>query len=197
MSADAGGLEAAGTVTWNLGTLADGSSATFHVTVHVDAARTTDLSNTAGVGSDVTDPDASNDSATEGTSVQTEADLSITKSDSADPVLAGTDLTYTLSVTNAGPSDATNVVVSDPLPVGTSFVSADGGGLEAAGTVTWNVGSLVNGASATLHVTVHVNEGRTADLSNTATVVADQVDPDGTNDSATEATTWTSRATCT
>ena len=89
------------------------------------------------MASDVTDPDGSNDSATEGTSVQTEADLSITKTDSADPVLAGTDLTYTLSVTNAGPSDATNVVVSDPVPAGTSFVSADGGGLEAAGTVAW------------------------------------------------------------
>ena len=92
-------------------------------------------------------------------------------------MIAGEDLTYTLVVANDGPSDATDVVVSDDVPAGTSFVSADGGGIEAAGTVTWNLGSLADGATATVHVTVHVNEARTADLSNTATVASDQVDP--------------------
>ena len=188
VSADGGGVEFGGTVTWNLGSLADGGSATLHVTVHVDPARTTDVSNTASITSDVADPDASNDDATESTSVQTVADLTITKSDSADPVVAGTDLTYTLTVGNDGPSDATGVVVSDPLPAGTSFVFADGGGLESGGTVSWTVGGLANGASATLHVTVHVNEGRTSGLSNSATVAGDQVDPDPSNDAATEAT---------
>ncbi len=188
VSADGGGVEAAGTVTWNVGTLADGDAATIHVTVHVDPARTADISNTATVGSGVVDPDASDDTATETTSVQTRADLSITKSDSADPVVAGTDLTYTLVVTNDGPSDATGVVATDPLPAGTSFVSADNGGVEAAGTVTWALGGLANGDSITLHVTVHVDEARTAGLSNTAAVTADQVDQDPSDDSATETT---------
>ena len=131
---------------------------------------------------------ASNDSATEPTAVAGSADLSITKSDSVDPVIAGEDLTYTVVVANDGPSAATNVVVSDPVPAGTSFVSADGGGVEAAGTVTWNLGTLADGASATLHVTVHVNGARTSDLSNTASVGSDVPDPDGTNDDATEPT---------
>ena len=51
------------------------------------------------------------------------ADLLVLKTDNPDPVVAGQDLTYTLSVTNNGPSPATNVVVTDPLPAGVSFVS--------------------------------------------------------------------------
>ena len=186
VSADNGGIEAAGTVTWNLGTLADGASATLHVSVHVDEAGA--LSNTAGVVSDTPDPDPTDDSATEGTTADPVADLTVTKSDSADPAIAGTDLTYTLTVSNDGPSDATNVVVTDPVPAGTTFVSADAGGVEAAGTVAWNLGALADGASATLHVTVHVDEDRTADLTNTASVVGDEHDPDGANDTATETT---------
>jgi len=187
VSADGGGLEAGGTVTWNLGTLAPGASTTLHVTVHVHPDRTAALSTTAIVSSDVTDPNPTNDSATEPPPSRL-ADLSITKSDGVDPVVAGEDLTYTLVVSNDGPSDATNVVVSDPVPAGTFFVSADGGGLKAAGTVTWNLGALVDGASAIVHVTVHVDGSRTADLSNTASVGSDVPDPDGSNDDATEAT---------
>ena len=69
------------------------------------------------------------------------------------------------------------MVVTDDVPAGTSFVSADGGGLEAAGTVTWNLGTMADGASATVHVTVHVDEARTANLSNTASVGSDTPTP--------------------
>ena len=188
VSADGGGSESGGTVTWNLGTIADGGSATVHVTVHVDEARTANLSNTASVQADEADPDPSDDADTETTVVNENADLSITKSDSADPVLAGEDLTYTLTLINDGPSDATNVVVTDLVPAGTSFVSADNGGLEAAGTVTWNLGTVADGATRTLHVTVHVDAARTADLTNTANADSDTQDADGSDDAATEAT---------
>ena len=53
------------------------------------------------------------------------ADLSLTKSDSPDPVTAGGALTYTIKVANAGPDAATGVVVTDNLPKGVSFVSAN------------------------------------------------------------------------
>lgn len=54
----------------------------------------------------------------------TSADLVITKSATPDPVVAGNNLTYTIRVENCGPSAAINVSVSDPIPVGTTFVSA-------------------------------------------------------------------------
>src|SRR5205085_1672040 len=91
--------------------------------------------------SDPTTPNTS----TQATTVNTSADLSIVKTDSPDPATAGNNLTYTLSVTNAGPSNAASLSVSDPLPAGTSFVSASGTGWTCAnssGTVTSTRASL-------------------------------------------------------
>src|SRR5439155_229910 len=98
------------------------------VVVKVDANRTTGLSNTATVASDTTDPTPGNNSATEPTAVITSANLSITTSDSADTFTAFNRLTYPSTVDSAGPSDALGVVVSDVIPVGTTFVSATAGG---------------------------------------------------------------------
>ena len=53
------------------------------------------------------------------------ADLVLTKSDSPDPVVKNTNLTFTVSVLNNGPSAATNVVVTDELDGNVSFVSAE------------------------------------------------------------------------
>jgi uncharacterized repeat protein (TIGR01451 family) len=55
------------------------------------------------------------------------ADLSLAKTDSHDPVVAGEALTYTLIVTNDGPCDATEVVLTDTLPIGVTFSSASPG----------------------------------------------------------------------
>src|SRR3989441_1056508 len=57
-----------------------------------------------------------------------QADLSITKTDNPDPVNAGATLTYTVTVTNGGPSTAANVQVTDNLPAGVTFQSASGTG---------------------------------------------------------------------
>ncbi len=49
-------------------------------------------------------------------------------------------------------------MITDPVPVGTTFVSADNGGTNVAGVVTWNIGTLANGTSGlTLHFTVHID----------------------------------------
>src|SRR5256885_938832 len=114
-------MNVAGTVTWNLGDLAPGTTV-LHMTVQVDASRLANLSNTASVSSTPSDPDTTNNSAAEPTVVNTAADVQITKSDSPDPVTAGNNLTYTLTVNNAGPSFARSVHVTDPVPGGTSYV---------------------------------------------------------------------------
>ena len=74
------------------------------------------LTNTATVSSSTTDPNTANDTDTETTTVQARADLSITKDDTPDPVTAGGALSYTITVNNAGPSDAQAVTVNDTLP---------------------------------------------------------------------------------
>ena len=99
-------------------------------------------------------------------------------------MIAGTDLTYTLTVHTAGPSDALGVSVSDPLPAGTSFVSASGGGTLSNGTVTWNLGTIAAGAAdTTLTLVVQVDAAQTAGLSNTATVSSTTTDPVSANNS--------------
>jgi uncharacterized repeat protein (TIGR01451 family) len=73
-------------------------------------------------------------------------------------IASGADLTYTITYGNTGQSSATNVVLKDPLPLGTSFVSATGGGQLSAGVVTWNIGTLGAGVTGqTVSFTVHVN----------------------------------------
>jgi len=119
-------------------------------------------------------------------------DLAIDKSDSSDPVDPGTNLVYTLQITNNGPSDSTGAVVLDALPSGVSFVSATDGGTYDSGshTVSWAIGTIANNASTSFNITVKVNESTPPDIiTNTATVDANEHDSDPTNDSTTEDTT--------
>jgi len=88
--------------------------------------------------------------ATDTTNVITRANLSLSKLDNPDPVNSGETLTYTLTVNNAGPSDAVGVVISDTLPVGTIFNDALSSlTCDAAGSiVTCNQGWWLKMASA-------------------------------------------------
>ena len=104
--------------------------------------------------------------------------------------------TYDLTVTNNGPADATDVVMVDPLPANSSFVSADAGCTESAGTVTCAIGGLAAGASAARSITVVAGSAGT-DLTNTATASAFQTDPDSSDNSSTVITTLNHDPTCT
>ena len=118
-------------------------------------------------------------------------DLSITKTDSIDPVEPDSDLAYTLVTTNASAvSFATGVILMDELPLGDTLVSTtptQGTCDEAAGVVTCNSGDLNPGASATVEIVVtSIVEG---EGSNTASATSDVFDPNPVNNSATEITT--------
>src|SRR4051812_31614812 len=168
VSSDTGGMNVAGTVTWNLGDLAPGTTV-LHMTVQVDASRLANLSNTASVSSTTSDPDTTNNSATEATVVNTSADVQITKSDSPDPVTAGNNLTYTLTVKNAGPSFARSVQVTDPAPGGPSYVGSDPGRMIFGSTLPSPLSTLAP-YTTLFRTTVQVDASRLANLSNTASV---------------------------
>jgi uncharacterized repeat protein (TIGR01451 family) len=112
------------------------------------------------------------------------ADLALTKTvDNATPP-AGGNVTFTLTVTNNGPNNATGVVVSDLLPAGLTYVSDDGAGAYISGTGLWTVGALANAASATLHITATAES--TEEIDNVAQITAaSPLDPDASNNRAT------------
>src|SRR5207247_103199 len=83
--------------------------------------------------------------------------LAVSATDAPDPVAAGGTITYTLAYSNTGNSGATAVVLSDTVPVNTTFVSATGGGALSAGVVTWSIGALAAGGSGSVTLTVRVN----------------------------------------
>ena len=118
-----------------------------------------------------------------------QANLSITKADSRDPIPVGRTLTYTLTVSNAGPDAAFDVFVQDNLPAGVDFVSAtptQGSCGQTAGIVTCSLGGLVSGGTATVNVVVIP---RSAGLiTNTASVSASTGDPVGGNNTTSQAT---------
>ena len=168
------------------------------VVVAVAASQTGNLSATATASSMTPDPAAANNSATASTLVQAQSDLSITLTDAPDPVSAGTNLTYTAVVSNAGPSNAAAVVVNLPTPAGTSFVSGSvsGGGSCAAGISCSVTGTIAPGATRTVTITVLVAASAIngSVIGATATVSTSATDLNAVNNSASTTTTVATRA---
>jgi uncharacterized repeat protein (TIGR01451 family) len=121
------------------------------------------------------------------------ADLSVTKTASS-PAKVGSSLTSTITVHNAGPSDATGVTLTDTLPAGVTFVSATSGTgtcSQASGTVTCNIGSVALNASVV--VTVVVTPTAAGEITNTAHVTGSTSDPTTANGTATVTTAIVAR----
>jgi uncharacterized repeat protein (TIGR01451 family) len=121
------------------------------------------------------------------------ADLAITKSDSPDPVRGGQNLTYTIVVTNNGPSTATGVTMDDQLPKNAGFASAatTKGSCTAKPSrsmVTCALGDMAAGTSAI--VTIVVKSPTKGTITNKASVTATSPpDPNTGNNTATATTT--------
>ncbi len=144
-------------VTWDLGTLALGSSGAVHLTVEVETslADGTPLVNTASLESTATGgPHPASAQTT--TTVTSSPALVLLKS-GPPRVSAGKQLVYTLAYENAGTGPATNVVLSDHIPTNTVFVSATGGGRETGGVVTWDLGTLPAGTSGSVSIILSVD----------------------------------------
>ncbi|TAL07200.1 MAG: tandem-95 repeat protein, partial [Verrucomicrobia bacterium] len=180
VSASDGGFFTGSQVIWtNLPALPANTGTNLTLTVTAPA-NGTGLTNTASVGGPVSDPNPTNNTTPPNlTTVVSSADLSISKVASTNAPQPGANFNYTLTVTNAGPSTASSVTVTDALPANLTFVSASAGGVFSGGNVTWSLGSLAANASTnlTLTVTAPVKGG----ITNAASVGSPTGDPNPTN----------------
>ncbi|MEB3339597.1 MAG: hypothetical protein VKJ25_02245, partial [Okeania sp.] len=187
---------------FDLGSLDSGESKT--VTIDVIPTEVGTIINEAsvsGAGDAVDDPNPDNDVVEISTEVIGGVDLSVTKSDSADPVKVGETLTYTLEVKNNAPEDAaTEAVLTDVLPKDVDFVSAtvsQGTFTEKDGTVTFKLGTIEAEKEVTAEIVVKPTEPtvpkgekppKNWEIINNATVAAFQTDTNESNNTAKETT---------
>lgn len=174
ISASAGGTYDAvsKTITWNLGNKLPGNSGTvsFMATVNAGLTNGTVITNNATIDSTETSPL----SATDTTAIEAVSAPILQLTKNVDTALAnpGDTVTYTVVVTNFGSAEATNLVLTDVLPTGLSFVSGEGT------TKTFTLGDLAIGNSVTQTYDVSIaSTAGSGTYDNLATVEADNHDP--------------------
>jgi uncharacterized repeat protein (TIGR01451 family) len=175
------------------GTIASGSSDTFTLVVFAPSslANGANFSDTASVSASNPDPNTANNTATvSGTIVNnnTNADLGVTISGPSTATEGGS-VTYNITVTNAGPASASSVSLTDTLASIFSFKSAttsQGTFSVSGGVVTFSLGTIASGGTATASVTAQAIEDGSS--SNNASVSSSSPDPNPTNNSASATT---------
>ncbi len=180
----------------NLGDLPAGTTLAIGVSYDVRSNHVTPnpLVNTAAVSSADVDPNPADNSATASTTVVYDADLGVTKTDGVAQTSPGLPLTYTIVVTNHGPSDVAGATVTDNLPAtltGATWACAAGSGASCTASGSGGINDTVNlpaGASLTYTLAATVGAGASGSLANTATaaVPGGVTDPVAGNNSATD-----------
>jgi len=167
--------------TWNVGALNYLEIATLTIIARVNATGL--MTNFANITSPNFDPNPDNNNDTVDVVGIPVADLRIVKHVSDPRPNFGSNVTFTVAVTNLGPSNATGVTVSDILSPGLVYLSHSvTQGSYNATTGIWDIGALNEGASALMNLTVLVNT--TGDSNNTVSVTGNEYDPDRTNNDA-------------
>jgi uncharacterized repeat protein (TIGR01451 family) len=172
-----------GVITWPLGTLNAGATQPITVVVRVDSSTVsgTLITNTVAVftGQGIT----ATDTAT--TSVETAANLAVTKSHNPDLFVPGETLTYTLTYVNYGPSDAQDVTITDTLPTSVTYGSIVSSPLPAptpdGQSLTWYTFTLPTGASGTIIFTTTVGGDAFQAITNTIVITSVTADPNPSN----------------
>ncbi|MGH3737289.1 MAG: hypothetical protein ACRDT6_16990 [Micromonosporaceae bacterium] len=180
--------------TWcSFGTLAPGASRTMSITVKIAPDLLGMLHNDARAYSAVFDPDLANNLATVSTAVTADADVAVTIAATPNPVVAGDQLSYQITVNNNGPSTADDVTLTVPLPAALTLqstsVSVAGGSCSLqtnTNTVDCQLGDLLPGASAvvTLYTLVDPSTPPSTVITTNATVGGDTPDGNAGNNSA-------------
>jgi uncharacterized repeat protein (TIGR01451 family) len=188
--------QSGGTLTVTSSSIAAGNTDTLTIVVSAPSslANGANFSDTVSVTSATTDPNTANNSATVTGSVVNSADLGVTATGPSS-VPAGTNATYTFTITNAGPTAAQNFVLTDALPTGSTFVSITDGAAnpdtffytQSGGTLTVTSSSIAAGNTDTLTIVVFApsNLPNGANFSDTVSVSSASFDPNTANNSAT------------
>ena len=162
---------------WLIGDMAKGDTAKLLIRTIVEISNGA-VENIAVVNSTTPDNNTDNNIANNTTKVNDDADLEIVKVLSDKKPHFGDEITWTITVTNNGPSDAKNVKVTDKLPAGLIYNGANGTYNPITGL--WIVGDLANGKSASLVINTIVDiTNRT--IINIANVTSDTPDSNKTN----------------
>ncbi|WP_189457542.1 T9SS type B sorting domain-containing protein, partial [Aquimarina muelleri] len=184
------GAYVSGTGVWTIGTINSTGVATIDIVASVDAGTSGDtITNTVtGVTLDQTDTNTTPDDPSEDIVVNNVVDLVVAKTVDNTTPDEGSTVTYTLSVTNNGPAQATSVVLTDLLPAGVTYVSDTGGGAYVSGTGVWTIGTINSTGVATIDIVASVDAGTSGDtITNTVTgVTLDQIDNNTTLDDPSE-----------
>ncbi len=185
-------------VTCNVGALAVGDVVTYTLvlTANSDLAVGWLLENRGEVSSSTSDPTPGNNQAVAWTRVFGEALLDVSKTHAPEVVTAGELVTYTITVTNAGPSDAAQVEVVDQLPADFSQESIGGSGAQCGGA-SCIFATLAAGAVRTVTVVARPAETMTnSSVENTVAVTADNATPVSATDTTVVSALppWTSLA---
>ncbi len=181
-------------------TMPAGSVITYKATGKVSAAATGTLSNSATVtaSSDVPDPNTANNTATDSDTITFRADLRVTVNDGKTATVAGAKNTYTVVVTNGGPSNVSGAVINDSFPstfTGVSDTATQTGGVSGfSATGSGDIHDTVAmpaGSKITYKATGTISASATGFIADTATVSAPSgvADPNLANNSATDTDT--------
>jgi len=178
-----------GQITGSLGNMAAGEVIVITILADVKATATGILLNEAEVSAPDEEYTLNNRDEVE-TPITPKIDLAVDKIDSKDPVKPGEQFTYTVTVTNNGPSNATGVTVLDTLPAsGVTYVGASISPSNVVGrNVSFDLGNLASGASRVFTITVQVAAGFSGTLLNYVEVSGNEIETDYTNNDDTEPT---------
>jgi len=144
------------------------------VTIKTQINKTGEIVNNVNVTADEYDYNITNNHDQSKINVDSAADLAVVKTVNVTTVNMGDFVKWTITVTNNGPDVATRVIANDLLPKSLIWDSDDSNGKYNHETGVWNIGTLNNGKSATLHITCKVNA--TGTIENEVSVSGQQYD---------------------